>query len=171
MSRGRDTPATGGRDVTPPDRERPPSPGDGRFARAERGTPPSKPASGESQEDLAKLLGRVEEQAESLGRMKLRVNELETSAGAASAEVRDLKQKLRKERQRRKEQESAVSQLKRLLTQMRDESEALEIERQSVRNLEFELARAWAEVHTLRAELEKRNRTGRGLARRFLRRF
>jgi predicted RNase H-like nuclease (RuvC/YqgF family) len=135
---------------------------DGRFKR-----PNEDPAGAER---VAELLNRVEQQAESLGTMRVRVEELEATASHATAEVRDLKQKLRKERQKRREYEQAVAQLRHILAKTSDANKDLEIERQSVRNLEGELSRAWAEVHALRGELEQTRGGALTSARRLLKR-
>jgi chromosome segregation ATPase len=116
----------------------------------------SRPAGRDDRDSPAELLRRVEQQAESLGRMRLRVRELEAIVSEANAELRDLKQKLRKERQRRREQEEAVSKLQQVLIEMDDAREDLEQEREHVQNLVGELGRAWTEVHALRAELDQK---------------
>jgi DNA repair exonuclease SbcCD ATPase subunit len=118
----------------------------------------------------AELLTRVEQQAESLGTMRVRVRELETTLSEANAELRALKQKLRKERQLRREQEQAVSELQQVVVEMDDARETLESERQSVQNLVSELGRAWTEVHALRAELEQKRGGALRSARRILKR-
>jgi DNA repair ATPase RecN len=173
-----DTAATGGRDAVPPDETGNSAHRDSRLSRANDATKPaervspeaSAPAGRDHRGNPAELLSRVEQQAESLGTMRVRVRELETIVSEANAELRAVKQKLRKERQLRREQEQAVSELQQVLAEMHDARETLESERQSVENLVSELGRAWTEVHALRTELEQKRGGALRSARRILKR-
>jgi chromosome segregation ATPase len=178
MTGGGDTAATGGRDAVPPDEKGKSPRRHSGLTRANDGTRPTEQVSAEAsgpggrdhRGNPAELLSRVEQQAESLGTMKVRVRELETALSEANAELRALKQKLRKERQLRREQEQEVSELQQVLAETDDTRETLESERQSVQNLVSELGRAWTEVHALRAELEQKRGGPVRSARRILKR-
>jgi DNA repair exonuclease SbcCD ATPase subunit len=173
-----DTAATGGRDVVPPDEKGNSSHPDSRLTRANAGARPAEhvsaeasgPAGRDHRDNPAELLSRVEQQAETLGTMRVRVRELETIVSEANAELRALKQKLRKERQLRREKEQAVSELQQVLAEMHDARETLESEGQSVENLVSELGRAWTEVHALRTELEQKRGGALRSARRIFKR-
>ena len=101
--------------------------------------------------DQKALLDRLERQAESIGQLTERVENLQTRLERAQEESRTLQARLKKERETNKRQLASQTELEKRVQSIHDNAEELARERRTVTTLQTELGRAWTEVRALQS--------------------